>query len=459
MAARAAGASRRSPRGCRQRFETRRHPRRTRSRSGAPRRGDPLQRPTALELPDHRRRAPVAPPRASPPVDPADVDRPPPARPAEGPHAPVGNIPTRPPSSAISPSARAAAARSVDPTPGGGAAAGPGAGPQGDSRVGPVAPSRPSHRRGGAAAHPTGRAAGAGRPSRRLRRSHVSIGRVEVPRSAGGRRDGAGRAATPRRGVSSTTTWRPAGRVRHEQPAGHRHGERRAAQPAQRRPGRRRPGRRLGQGHSRRARRGSSVRRPRSRTSLNLFLYQVTPNQGWRNERAAVAYDSNGTPGHQPAARARPALPAHRLRREPTSTPRSCSATRCSCCTSGPVLDRAAIRTALDPSPLGPSILPPAFPALAASDLADQVESVKITPRPGRHRGDVAAVVGDAGALPADGGVRRVGGADRGHQADRTRRCRSCADRAVFVQPDLGPPLPTLLTRCAARPAAGRPAR
>ena len=47
-----------------------------------------------------------------------------------------------------------------------------------------------------------------------------------------------------------------------------------------------------------------------------------------------------------------------------------------------PVLDRAAIRRALDPSPLGPSILPPAFQALAASDLADQVEAVTVTPEP-----------------------------------------------------------------------------
>ena len=45
-----------------------------------------------------------------------------------------------------------------------------------------------------------------------------------------------------------------------------------------------------------------------------------------------------------------------------------------------PVLDRAAIRRALDPSPLDVSMLPPAFQALAASDLADQVELIKITP-------------------------------------------------------------------------------
>ena len=47
-----------------------------------------------------------------------------------------------------------------------------------------------------------------------------------------------------------------------------------------------------------------------------------------------------------------------------------------------PVLDRAAIRRALDPSPLDVSMLPPAFQALVASDLADQAELLKITPSP-----------------------------------------------------------------------------
>ena len=44
------------------------------------------------------------------------------------------------------------------------------------------------------------------------------------------------------------------------------------------------------------------------------------------------------------------------------------------------MLDREAIRRALDPSPVDVSMLPPAFQALAASDLADQVELIKITP-------------------------------------------------------------------------------
>src|SRR6266540_2750239 len=67
--------------------------------------------------------------------------------------------------------------------------------------------------------------------------------------------------------------------------------------------------------------------------SLNLFLYRTSLNQGW----AEVGL---------------------------------------------PVFDGPAIRRALDPSPLGGSILPPAFQALTASDLADQVEGVTITHEP-----------------------------------------------------------------------------
>jgi hypothetical protein len=46
------------------------------------------------------------------------------------------------------------------------------------------------------------------------------------------------------------------------------------------------------------------------------------------------------------------------------------------------VLDRAAIRRALDPTALGPTILPPAFQTLTAADLADQLEAVTITDEP-----------------------------------------------------------------------------
>ena len=83
-----------------------------------------------------------------------------------------------------------------------------------------------------------------------------------------------------------------------------------------------------------------------------------------------------------------------------------------------PVLDRAAIRRALDPSPLGASILPPAFQALTASDLADQVEAVTVTPEPmdteemSRLWSAIQAHYRPSAPLP------RLGRADRGAQAD-----------------------------------------
>ena len=91
-----------------------------------------------------------------------------------------------------------------------------------------------------------------------------------------------------------------------------------------------------------------------------------------------------------------------------------------------PVLDRAAIRRALDPSPLDVSMLPPAFQALVASDLADQVEQIKITPAAHEQRRDVEAVVGDPVELPALGRLPGVGRPDRRHAPGGHRPCRCC---------------------------------
>jgi hypothetical protein len=116
---------------------------------------------------------------------------------------------------------------------------------------------------------------------------------------------------------------------------------------------------------------------PEEPPSLNLFLWRVTRNQGWANA-ALPAFDGNGT----------------RL----TNTPLALDLHYLLTAYGGsdfqaeillgyamhllherPVLDRAAIRRALDPSPLGPTILPPAFQALTVSDLADQLDAVTIT--------------------------------------------------------------------------------
>src|SRR6266571_2710843 len=120
------------------------------------------------------------------------------------------------------------------------------------------------------------------------------------------------------------------------------------------------------------------LEKPEDPPRLNLFLHQVTPNSGWRN---------NGLPS-------RSAISGERLTNAPLALDLHYMLTAYGRADfeaeillgygmhllhERPVLDRAAIRRALDPSPFGASILPPAFQALTASDLADQVDSVTIT--------------------------------------------------------------------------------
>src|SRR3569623_854092 len=80
-----------------------------------------------------------------------------------------------------------------------------------------------------------------------------------------------------------------------------------------------------------------------ARTQLNLFLHQVTPNAGWRNV-GLPSRDDRGT----------------RLANPPLA------------------LDLHYLLTAYGAAES--TILPPAFQALSAADLADQVEQIKITP-------------------------------------------------------------------------------
>jgi hypothetical protein len=116
---------------------------------------------------------------------------------------------------------------------------------------------------------------------------------------------------------------------------------------------------------------------PEAPPSLNLFLYRTTRNLGWA-EAALPWFDSNGTRLTNPPL----ALDLHYLLTAYGAGDFQAEILlgyAMHLLHERPVLDRAAIRRALDPSPLGPSILPPAFQALTASDLADQVDSVTIT--------------------------------------------------------------------------------
>lgn len=119
---------------------------------------------------------------------------------------------------------------------------------------------------------------------------------------------------------------------------------------------------------------------PDAPPSLNLFLYRVTPNPGWRNADLP-SRSPNGTRTANPPL----ALDLHYLVTAYGSADFHAEILlgyAMALLHERPVLDRAAIRRALQPSPLGPSILPAAFQALAAADLAEQVEAVTVTPEP-----------------------------------------------------------------------------
>jgi hypothetical protein len=119
---------------------------------------------------------------------------------------------------------------------------------------------------------------------------------------------------------------------------------------------------------------------PEAAASLNLFLYRTSSNQGWA-EMGLPSFDGNGTAlAHPPLA-----LNLHYLLTAYGVADFEAEILlgyAMHLLHERPVLDRAAIRRALDPSPLGPSILPPAFQALTVSDLADQLEAVTITREP-----------------------------------------------------------------------------
>ena len=193
---------------------------------------------------------------------------------------------------------------------------------------------------------------------------------------------------------------------------------------------------------------------------LNLFLYRVSPNTGWVNV-GLPSYAADGTRRTNPPL----ALDLHLLL---TAYGKSDFQAEIllgyamSLLHEHPVLDRAAIRRALEPSPLGPSILPPAFQALSASDLADQVEAVTVTLEPmdteemsrlwsaiQSHYRPTAAYVASVVLIettkPTSSALPVL---TRGAVTDGR-------EEGVAVHPDLLPPLPTLLS---AAPLTGQAA-
>jgi hypothetical protein len=117
-------------------------------------------------------------------------------------------------------------------------------------------------------------------------------------------------------------------------------------------------------------------------TRLNLFMYQVTPNPGWRNE----GLPSRDASGRQRLSNAPLALNLHYLISAHASEDFHGDVLlgyAVQLLHERPVLDRAAIHKALNPSPAvdpGSDVLPSTLRSLADSGLEDQIEQIKVTP-------------------------------------------------------------------------------
>lgn len=116
-------------------------------------------------------------------------------------------------------------------------------------------------------------------------------------------------------------------------------------------------------------------------TQLNLFMYQATTNPGWSNVDLP-SRDGNGGPVTNPPL----ALDLHYLLTaygQGDFEAEVLLGYAMQVLHETPVLTREAIRTALQPpSPVGGDELPEEMETLVASDLAEQVELVKLTPKP-----------------------------------------------------------------------------
>lgn len=115
---------------------------------------------------------------------------------------------------------------------------------------------------------------------------------------------------------------------------------------------------------------------------LNLFLYRVTPNQGWRNA-GLPSRDADGERLTNPPL----ALDLHYLLTAYGAAELHAEILLgygMQLLYETPVLTRAAIRRSLaPPSAVTPGGgLPPALEALFTSELAEQVEQIRITPQP-----------------------------------------------------------------------------
>jgi hypothetical protein len=115
-------------------------------------------------------------------------------------------------------------------------------------------------------------------------------------------------------------------------------------------------------------------------SQINLFMYLVTPNPGWRNDHLP----SRDASGRLRLGNAPLALDLHYLLSVYSGGDLHSEILlgyAMQLLHEMPVLTRDLIRTALNPSPDVGTTLPPALRALIDSGLEDQVEMVKLTPQ------------------------------------------------------------------------------
>jgi hypothetical protein len=200
---------------------------------------------------------------------------------------------------------------------------------------------------------------------------------------------------------------------------------------------------------------------PEDPPQLNVFLHQVTPNAAWRNRELPARSGEGERLTNHPLA-----LDLHYLITAYGRTDFQAEILlgyAMHLLHERPVLDRPAIRRALNPSPLDISMLPLAFQALTASDLADQVEAIRITPTvmpaeemsklwaaiQSHYRPSAAYQVSVVLIEASKASRNPLPVLSRGPVDPATQR-----DRGVVVNADMLPPLPTLF---AAEPPAHQP--
>ena len=186
-------------------------------------------------------------------------------------------------------------------------------------------------------------------------------------------------------------------------------------------------------------------------SALNLFLYMVTPNPGWRNADRASRDGSGGRLTNPPLA-----LDLHYLLTaygKESLHAEILLGYAMHLLHEMPVLDRQSIRDALSGSTVDTSVLPTAFQALSATDLADQVEQIKITPSTlsteemSRLWAALQAHYRLTTAYQASVVLIEARAATRSALPVLTRGERDPVtgrERGVIVEPSLIPPLPTL---------------